>query len=172
MKAKPNNLVVSRRLGFAEYLILRTKARASSGFSGRPARNLLALLIVTLLGFSDLVVRAESGREPQPVSPTEQEAPRIPNDQLDSLVAPIALYPDPLLTQTLVAATYPLEIIQLQQWLSKNSNLKDKALTEAVSKQTWDPSIQAMAVLPEAAAVVVAVVVVGGSGKEILRWSK
>jgi len=74
---------------------------------------------------------------------------KLSNDQLDSLVAPIALYPDPLLAQTLVACTYPLEIVQLQQWLEKNKNLKDKALTQAVEKQNWDPSIQAMAPFPD-----------------------
>src|SRR5690242_8016546 len=52
----------------------------------------------------------------------------LPPDALDSLVAPIALYPDPLLAQVLAAATYPLEIIQLQQWLTKHKDLKDKAL--------------------------------------------
>jgi hypothetical protein len=74
----------------------------------------------------------------------------IPADQLDALVAPIALYPDEILAQVLVASTYPLELIQLQQWLEKNPNLKDKALTDAVMKQPWDPSIQAMAALPDA----------------------
>src|SRR4030095_1314055 len=44
---------------------------------------------------------------------------KIPADQLDSLVAPIALYPDPMLAQVLAASTYPLEIIQLQQWLQR-----------------------------------------------------
>src|SRR5215831_14591973 len=77
------------------------------------------------------------------------EAPKIPNDQLDSLVAPIALYPDPLLAQVLAASTYPLELIQLQQWLTKNKNLKDKALADAVAKQPWDASVQAMAGLPD-----------------------
>jgi hypothetical protein len=81
-------------------------------------------------------------------SPTSQDS-KLPNDQLDSLVAPIALYPDPLLAQTLVACTYPLEIVQLQQWLEKNKKLKDKALTQAVEKQNWDPSIQAMAPFPD-----------------------
>src|SRR6185503_13764301 len=71
------------------------------------------------------------------------------NDQLDSLVAPIALYPDPLLGQVLVASTYPLELIQLQQWLARNKGLKDKALVDAVSKQPWDPSIQGLAPLPD-----------------------
>src|SRR5262245_2474602 len=79
----------------------------------------------------------------------EQEAAQIPPDQLDSLVAPIALYPDPLLAQTLAASTYPLELMQLQQWLEKNKGLKDKALVDAVSKQPWDASIQAMAALPD-----------------------
>ena len=79
----------------------------------------------------------------------DQQAPKIPNDQLDSLVAPIALYPDPLLAQVLVASTYPLEIMQLQQWLTKHSDLKDKALSDAVMKEDWDPSIQSMAALPD-----------------------
>jgi hypothetical protein len=78
-----------------------------------------------------------------------QEAWRLPNDQLDSLVAPIALFPDPLLSQTLVASTYPLEIIQLQQWLSRNKGLKDQALADAVKKQNWDPSVQAMVAVPD-----------------------
>jgi len=79
----------------------------------------------------------------------QQEAAKIPPDQLDSLVAPIALYPDPMLAQVLAASTYPLEIIQLQQWLAKNKDLKDKALVDAVSKQPWDPSIQGLAAIPE-----------------------
>src|SRR5215469_6750820 len=79
----------------------------------------------------------------------QEEAPKISNDELDSLVAPIALYPDPLLAQVLAASTYPLELIQLQQWLGKNKDLKDKALADAVAKQPWDPSVQAMAGLPD-----------------------
>jgi hypothetical protein len=70
-------------------------------------------------------------------------------DQLDALVAPIALYPDELLGQTLVASTYPLEIVQLQQWLAKHPKLKDKELADSVAKQPWDPSIQSMAAIPD-----------------------
>src|SRR6516164_3981578 len=79
----------------------------------------------------------------------QAETAKVPSDQLDSLVAPIALYPDPLLAQVLAASTYPLELIQLQQWLTKNKDLKDKALADAVAKQPWDPSVQAMAGLPD-----------------------
>src|SRR5688572_1586009 len=93
---------------------------------------------------------AQSPANQQTANASDDQQPvKIPTDQLDSLVAPIALYPDPLLSQVLVASTYPLEIIQLQQWLERNKNLKDKALMDAVSKQPWDPSIQAMAALPE-----------------------
>ena len=84
-----------------------------------------------------------------PASTGADSDSKIPADQLDSLVAPIALYPDPLLAQTLAASTYPLEIIQLQQWLDQNGNLKDKALADAVAKQSWDSSVQALAALPD-----------------------
>jgi hypothetical protein len=86
---------------------------------------------------------------PSSQSASTDQPPKIPPDQLDSLVAPIALYPDPLLAQVLAASTYPLELVQLQQWLEKHSKLKDKELADAVAKQSWDPSIQAMAALPE-----------------------
>jgi hypothetical protein len=105
---------------------------------------------------------APQGAQPQPAAQTstqtpaapagaaaEKEAPKIPPEQLESLVAPIALYPDPLLAQVLVASTYPLELVQLQQWLAKHKDLKDKALADAVAKQPWDPSIQSMAATPE-----------------------
>src|SRR5262245_41365323 len=78
-----------------------------------------------------------------------QQPESIPNEKLDSLVAPIALYPDPLLAQTLAASTYPLEVIQLQQWIISNSYLKDQALANAVEMQPWDPSVQAMAAFPD-----------------------
>ena len=88
--------------------------------------------------------------QPQDTSaPAEQAAAKIPADQLDSLVAPIALYPDPMLSQVLVASTYPLEVIQLQQWLAQNKGMNEKQLADAVKKQDWDPSIQGLAALPD-----------------------
>src|ERR1700752_198965 len=87
-------------------------------------RRLVALIctVTLVLGDTSLFALQDSAQ----ATPTA-EAASVPPEQLDSLVAPIALYPDPLLSQTLVAATYPLEVIQLQQWLEKNKNLKDKA---------------------------------------------
>jgi hypothetical protein len=107
------------------------------------ARTLIAILCCLALAPGEL-----GWAVPQQGNAQEQAA-KLPSDQLDSLVAPIALYPDSLLSQVLVASTYPLEIIQLQQWLAQNKNLKDKALADAAMKQPWDPSVQAMAVLPD-----------------------
>src|SRR6478735_10866831 len=108
----------------------------------RTMRNLIAIVCAVFI-FPGAAMWAM--QEQQPAS----QDTRISNEQLDSLVAPVALYPDPLLSQTLVASTYPLEIVQLQQWLGQNKGLKDKALADAVMKQTWDPSIQAMAQFPD-----------------------
>jgi len=125
-----------------------------STFNKHSARSLVALLVVAMFGFSNLAVFAHPKPQPafapaQEVQQEVQDEPKIPNDQLDALVSPIALYPDPLLSQVLVASTYPLELTQLQQWLEKHGNyLNEKAVTEGVQKEGWDPSIQAMAVLP------------------------
>jgi len=110
-------------------------------------RDVMALLCSVLLIAGDPAVYAQSST--QQAGLNAEAAPKIPNDQLDSLVAPIALYPDPMLAQVLAASTYPLEIVQLQQWLAQHKDLKDKALVDAVKKQDWDPSIQALAPLPE-----------------------
>ena len=110
----------------------------------RPARALLALLCAALLVPGEGILLAQAA-----APAAAPDTAKIPPDKLDSLVAPVALYPDDLLAQTLVAATYPLELMQLQQWLAKNKGLKDKALADAVAKQPWDPSIQSMAPLPD-----------------------
>ena len=89
---------------------------------------------------------------PIQVVPSAQAAPPIPilsADQLDSLVAPIALYPDPLLSEVLAASTYPLEIVQAAQWLRQNSGLTGVALEDAAKQQDWDPSVQALVLFPD-----------------------
>src|SRR5438067_9433966 len=114
-------------------------------------RRVIAIIGLALLssGSSAFAQQAQSQVMTTTTNTDTEQAPKIPNDQLDSLVAPIALYPDPLLAQTLAACTYPLEIIQLEQWMKKNKALKGKALADAVEKQNWDPSVQAMAVFPD-----------------------
>ena len=110
-------------------------------------RSVVAIVCVLVLVPGDVALFAQAPEGS--ATPPAEEKVKLPADQLDALVAPIALYPDPLLSQTLVASTYPLEVVQLQQWLEKNKKLKDKELAEAVKKEDWDPSIQALAALPD-----------------------
>src|SRR5262245_32771788 len=119
------------------------------GCLSRLARHVTAVTCALLLISGNGLLAANPAQQPAPAQQPSEQSAKIPADQLDALVAPIALYPDPLLSQTLVASTYPLEIMQLQQWLEKNKGLKDQKLVDKVSKQPWDPSVQAMAALPD-----------------------
>ena len=71
------------------------------------------------------------------------------SEELDQLVAPIALYPDSLLAQVLMASTYPLEIVSAARWVKANAKLQGQALDDALQPQTWDPSVKSLAVFPE-----------------------
>jgi uncharacterized membrane protein YgcG len=116
-------------------------------------KDSLAVLCIGLLIGPDPYALAEQQPTPDQQMPAGephgQLQPTLSADQLDSLVAPIALYPDPILSQVLVASTYPLEIVEAARWLSLNSSLQGKALVDAAAKQTWDASVQALVVLPD-----------------------
>jgi len=85
---------------------------------------------------------------PAAASTASNAPPPLSLTQIQSLVAPIALYPDPLLTQCLVAATYPIDVIEAQQWLAQNTSLTGDALSAAAMKQPWDPSVQSLTSFP------------------------
>jgi hypothetical protein len=85
---------------------------------------------------------AGPGQSPPPAAPLSPQ-------QLQDLVAPIALYPDTLLSQILVASTYPIEVVEAQQWLQQHRNLKGQKLMDAAKDQNWDPSIQALVAFPD-----------------------
>ncbi|MEN6622478.1 MAG: DUF3300 domain-containing protein, partial [Smithella sp.] len=70
-------------------------------------------------------------------------------EQLDQLIAPVALYPDSLLTQILMASTYPLEVVKASNWTKQNKGLKGNALTAALEKQDWDPSVKSLVNFPQ-----------------------
>jgi len=88
---------------------------------------------------------------PPPPQSADQAPPQVLTaPQLDNLVAPVALYPDPLLGQVLAASTYPLEIVELGQWLQQNRNLHGQQLIDAAKQMNWDPSVQALVAFPDA----------------------
>ena len=83
---------------------------------------------------------------PAVVAPSDQ---LLKSEQLDALVAPIALYPDSLLALVFMASTYPLEVVQADRWLKDNKNLKGDQLKAAVDKQSWDDSVKSLVASPD-----------------------
>ena len=75
--------------------------------------------------------------------------PQFRVEQLDQMLAPIALYPDSLLAQILAASTYPLEVVQAARFLQENSSLSGDALSSAAKDKDWDPSVKAMLQFPD-----------------------
>ncbi len=69
--------------------------------------------------------------------------------ELDQLTAPIALYPDSIVSQVLMASTYPMEVIQAHRWVKANKSLKGDALSKALEKQSWDPSVKSLVNFPQ-----------------------
>jgi hypothetical protein len=92
--------------------------------------------------------------QPKPAPTTQAGAAEFNVEQLDAMLAPIALYPDELLTQTLMASTYPLQLVAASRWLEKsdNKNLKEDALAKALDSENWDPSVKSLVPFPQAIA--------------------
>ena len=84
-----------------------------------------------------------------PAAETPTTAAGFTEEQLEQIVAPIALYPDPLVSQMLMASTYPLEIVEAARWLKANPGLKDTALEEALKKESWDASVKSLCGFPD-----------------------
>ena len=101
-----------------------------------PFRPLIALLACMLFG---IPLTASAQPPPQP----------LPQDQLDALLAPIALYPDELLTQVLMASTYPLEVVEAARFVKANPTLGGPALDDALKDKTWDPSVLSLVPFPQ-----------------------
>src|SRR4029453_6297443 len=75
-------------------------------------------------------------------------APTFKQEEIEQLVAPIALYPDSLIAQILMASTYPLEIVEAARWVKQNPKVTGKALEDAMQKQSWDPSVKSLTAFP------------------------
>jgi len=111
------------------------------------SRRALGLVCAGILLAAGLPLAAQDAQAATP--PEQQSAPLLSPQQLDNLVAPVALYPDSLLSQVMVAATYPLEVEEAAQWLQQNRGLQGQQLVDAARQQNWDASIQALVVFPD-----------------------
>jgi hypothetical protein len=85
----------------------------------------------------------------QAPSAATSAAKTFSQEELDQLLAPVALYPDALLAQVLMASTYPLDVVSAARWVKANPGLKDKALEDALQQQPWDPSVKSLAAFPQ-----------------------
>lgn len=101
------------------------------------ARRFFAFLLTCVFAASG-VVRAQA------------PAPTFKPEEIEALVAPIALYPDDLLSQVLMASTYPLEVVQAARWVKANPNVKGDAAVKAVENETWDLSVKSLVAFPQA----------------------
>jgi len=113
-------------------------------------KRIVALLLSTSLMLATAPGAFASQTDPSaapPPPPPPQAAKQTP-EQLQQLVAPIALYPDALVAQILAAATYPAEVVEADRWMQQHSKLKGKKLAGAVDKQSWDPSVKALVQFP------------------------
>ena len=116
-----------------------------SAWSKRVSRYCLMALAAPII--LSLPVRAQGQQQPPPQAQPEQQP--LSQQQLQQLVAPIALYPDALLAQVLTASTYPLEVTLAARWAEKNPNLKGPALEAAMQKEPWDPSVKGLTAVPQ-----------------------
>src|SRR6266576_1588774 len=99
----------------------------------------LSWLFMLLLAAPPSLIAQQSG----------QEAPVFKQEELDQILAPIALYPDSLVSQILIASTYPLEVVQANRFAKQNTSLKGDALTKALESQSWDPSVKSLVNFPQ-----------------------
>ena len=138
------------------------------GRSAKRAHGLFALAVATALAADPLIVEAQQSPAPAATpapaetaapapaaTPAEGEAEQPPEnsaftrEELEKLLAPIALYPDPLLAQMLPASAYPVQIVQAQRWLDKNKALVAKNDYSGIDNQNWDPAVKALARFPD-----------------------
>jgi hypothetical protein len=86
---------------------------------------------------------------PLPASAPEPQAQQFPPEEIEALVAPIALYPDSLLSQILMASTYPLEVVHAARWVKTHKDRKGEAAVKAVQDQPWDVSVKSLVAFPQ-----------------------
>ena len=132
-------------------------ARAISRRARRLAQKLLAFALAAALVAAPALVEAQDNpAAPAAPATTNANAAEQPaaaqtftRAELEKLLAPIALYPDPLLAQLLPASAYPVQIVQAQRWLDKNQALVANNDYSGIDNQNWDPAVKALARFPD-----------------------
>jgi hypothetical protein len=110
----------------------------------RWGKQILVILLSISLLFATWNLSAQKAPAPAPPPAYNQQTA----EQLQQLVAPIALYPDSLVAQILAASTFPEQVVEADRWLQAHPDLKGDALAQAVDQQPWDPSVKALTAFP------------------------
>ena len=130
---------------------MKDKMNSCGWLLGAMLVSCLAAVSAQEAATGDAAVPAEAITEQ--VDPGVEEAVEtaegFPPEQIEQLLAPIALYPDALLAQVLMASTYPLDIVQASRWIRDHGDLEGEALEQAAAEQGWDPSVQALVFFPD-----------------------
>jgi hypothetical protein len=123
-------------LGLRREVVMKRKKR-NMNVKRTLIKSLAIFLTLLLIAPQGVMAQSESGNKP------------FKQEELDQLLAPIALYPDSLLAQIFMASTYPLEVVQAGKWAKANQNLKGDALAAALEKEKWDPSVKSLVNFPQ-----------------------
>ncbi len=110
------------------------------------SRTFIGVLVVALA--APIGVFAQTGQNEQ-TTQSEETAQTFSRPELDRMLALIARYPDPLLAQILIAATYPSQVVEAGRWVKENKGLSKDRLNAAIDKKDWDPSVMALAAHPK-----------------------
>jgi Protein of unknown function (DUF3300) len=110
---------------------------------------LCATPLVLVWSFATVPARAQDTTAPAQTQSQPRNGQTSSEAQIEQLVAPIALYPDSLLSQILMASTYPLEVVEAARWSRDNTGIKGQALEDAMQTQSWDPSVKALTAVPQ-----------------------
>src|SRR5215469_10802082 len=109
----------------------------------------MVMLIAGALAFPTLAQTPPQQAQPAAQPPAGGGSSNYKQEELDQMLASIALYPDALVAQILMASTYPLEIVEAARWRKQNASLKDKALQDALVQQPWDESVKSLTAFPD-----------------------
>ena len=129
---------------------MNTFGHAAGSARPRVGKEILVSLLLAALLFATWPQNlpayqdAQAPAQAAPAPPYTQQTP----EQLQHLVAPIALYPDSLVAEILAASTFPAQVVEADRWVQAHPDLKGDALAQAVDQQPWDPSVKALTAFP------------------------
>jgi hypothetical protein len=139
MRRRFKNMNIFGRTGFARPRL------------GKPIMVSLLSLALLFATYPENLPAYQDAQSAPPDAPQDEQAPPYTTqtpEQIQQLVAPIALYPDSLVAQILAASTFPEQVVEADRWVQDHPDLKDDALAQAVDQQPWDPSVKALAAFP------------------------